>query len=261
MDLKKIVLTVDSGICVIHMNYPQNLNSMDEDMVAEFMYCFDRAAKEDVRVVVIKGLERSFSAGGDIQYFYDRLMENTIGEFEIIKQVFELSNRIRKFPKPVIASCSGAVAGAGCNLALSCDFVICADNVKFIQAFVNIALAPDTGGLFLLAKDIGWHKTMDLVMTGRVMKAQEGYDLGLFFKLSKPEELEKDTMEFAAKLANGPGVAYAKIKKMMYDAVFSNYEAYGPLEHQSQVECSRTYDFKEGIVAFLEKRKAQFKGK
>lgn len=261
MDFKKINFQVEENIATIQMNYLKNLNAIDEEMVNELEASFQACEKEEVKVIIIKGTERCFSAGGDIGYFYDRIKNNTLGEFTIVERVFKLSNYMRKFPKPIIASCSGAVAGAGCNLALSCDFVFCSDTVKFLQAFVNIALIPDTGGIYLLAKDIGWHRAMDLVMTGAPITAQEGHAMGMFKQVCSVEELDGVTLKFAKKLVAGPACAYRNMKKLMYEAVFKEYEDFGKAEVMAQVECSKTEDFKEGIAAFVEKRKANFKGK
>lgn len=261
MELNKVVFNVENGIAVIKMNYAKNLNAIDDAMVDDLVTVFKECEKEDVKVVIIKGLDKCFSAGGDIGFFYEKVKNDDIGDFKLVERVFNLSNYMRKFPKPIIASCSGAVAGAGCNLALSCDLVLCADNVKFIQAFVNIGLIPDTGGAFLLAKDIGWHKTMDLILTGRVMTAQEGKELGMFYNVVPAEELEAETMKLAQKLASGPSVSYANSKKLIYEAVFKQYEEFGPVEVKAQVDCSKTDDFKEGIKSFIEKRRPEFRGK
>lgn len=261
MEFKKIIFSKDHGIATLEMNWIKNYNAIDEQMAAELLAGLEEATADDVKVVVIKGQEKCFSAGGDIAYFYDKVQADDIGEFDIVQTVFKVSQAIRQLPKPVIASCSGAVAGAGCNLALSCDFIVCAENVKFIQAFVHLGLVPDTGGVFLLAKSIGWRRATELVMTGRPLKAQEGKDIGLFYDVVPPEALAERTLQLAEQLSRGPSLAYAKMKEMMYEAVFKDYLTYGKVECDAQKICGHSEDFKEGVTAFMEKRPAVFKGR
>ncbi|MGF0040209.1 enoyl-CoA hydratase/isomerase family protein [Peptoniphilaceae bacterium SGI.131] len=261
MELKKIIFKVEEGVANIQLNYIKNFNAIDESMADELEYCLEKCKSDEVKVVLITGSEKCFSAGGDIAYFYDKVKKDDIGDFKLVERVFDISDTIRKLPKPVVAACSGAVAGAGCNLALSCDLVLVSSEVKFIQAFVNIGLIPDTGGAFLLAKDIGWHKTMDLILTGRPLLAQEGFDLGLFYKVVELKDLKEETHKLVKKLAGGPLVSYANSKALIYEAVFKHYRDFGKVESKGQVECSKTDDFKEGISSFMEKRAAEFKGR
>ena len=161
----------------------------------------------------------------------------------------------------VITSVAGAVAGAGVRLALGGDFMICADNAKFILAFVNLGLVPDTGATYLLSKAIGVPRTIELAATGRPVLAEEAKELGLVYKLTTVEELEEVTMKFAKKLAAGPLISYKNIKKQIYDANYADYKKWlDETEIPTQRECAASMDFQEGCKAFMEKRKAIFKG-
>lgn len=264
MELKKIQYTVENGIGIITMNYMKNLNAIDSQMADELIYVVDACGKDpDVKVVVIKGVEKAFSAGGDIGYFYKLIQDGgDVNMDDLIEKVGVVTDGLKKLGKMVIASVSGAAAGAGFSLALSADFIICAENAKFIMAFVNLGLVPDTGGLYLLAKSIGAQRTMELCATGRPLSAQEAKEAGLAYQVVPKEELEDATMKFAAKLANGPLISYKNMKKQMYEACYKDYKDYlAECEVGTQRECAASMDFQEGVKAFVEKRKAVFQGK
>ena len=245
MELQKLIYTVEDGIAVVTMNYMKNLNAFDEQMADELMYVVDKAEHDpEVRVLVIKGAEKAFSAGGDIGYFYKLIQAG--GEVNmdgLISKVGSVADGLKKMSKIVITSVSGAAAGAGVSLAIGGDFMICADNAKFILAFVNLGLVPDTGATYLLTRLIGPNRTMELAATGRPVGAEEAKALGLAYKVTTVEELDSVTMAFAKKIAAGP-------KKWLDET-----------EVPTQRECSASMDFQEGCKAFMEKRKAVFQGK
>lgn len=264
MELQKLIYTVEDGIAVVTMNYMKNLNAIDEQMADELMYVVDKAEHDpDVRVLVIKGAEKAFSAGGDIGYFYKLIQAG--GEVNmdgLISKVGSVADGLKKMSKIVITSVSGAAAGAGVSLAIGGDFMICADNAKFIPAFVNLGLVPDTGATYLLTRLIGPNRTMELAATGRPVGAEEAKALGLAYKVTTVEELDSVTMAFAKKIAAGPLLSYKNIKKQIYDAMYVDYKKWlDETEVPTQRECSASMDFQEGCKAFMEKRKAIFQGK
>ena len=264
MELQKLIYTVEDGIAVVTMNYMKNLNAIDEQMADELMYVVDKAEHDpDVRVLVIKGAEKAFSAGGDIGYFYKLIQAG--GEVNmdgLISKVGSVADGLKKMSKIVITTVSGAAAGAGVSLAIGGDFMICADNAKFILAFVNLGLVPDTGATYLLTRLIGPNRTMELAATGRPVGAEEAKALGLAYKVTTVEELDSVTMAFAKKIAAGPLLSYKNIKKQIYDAMYVDYKKWlDETEVPTQRECSASMDFQEGCKAFMEKRKAIFQGK
>ena len=264
MELEKLIYTVEDGIGIVTMNYLKNLNAIDEKMADELMYVVDAAEKDtNVKVLVIKSAGKAFSAGGDIGYFYKLIQAG--GEVNmdgLIAKVGIVADGLKKMSKIVITSVSGAAAGAGVSLALGGDFMICADNTKFILAFVNIGLVPDTGATYLLSKAIGVAKTMELAATGRPITAEEAKEVGLVYKVTTVDELDEVTMKFAKKIANGPLISYKNIKKQIYDANYFNYKKWlDETEIPTQRECAASMDFQEGCKAFMEKRKAVFQGK
>ena len=174
MKLNKLHYTVEDGIAVVQLDYPKNLNAIDEEMADELLYVVQAAeADESVKVVVFKGLPRAFSAGGDIGYFYQLIKAGgDVNMDGLIGKVGKVTDGLKKMSKMVIASVSGAAAGAGASLALTADFIICSENAKFIMAFVNLGLVPDTGGSYLLVKQLGPKRAMDICATGRPVSAQ-----------------------------------------------------------------------------------------
>ena len=264
MELKKLIYTVEDGIAVITMNYMKNLNAIDEQMADELMYVVETAEKDpEVKVVVLKGSDRAFSAGGDIGYFYQLIQAG--GEVNmdgLIAKVGVVADGLKRMSKMVITSVCGAAAGAGVSLALGGDFMICADNAKFILAFVNLGLVPDTGATYLLSKSIRVTRALELAPTGRPVSAKEAKELGLVYKITTKEDLDAETMKFAKKLSSGPLLSYKNIKKQIYDVNFADYKKWlNETEVPTQRECAASKDFQEGCKAVMEKRKPEFEGK
>jgi enoyl-CoA hydratase/carnithine racemase len=264
MELKKLQYSVEDGVGIVTMNYMKNLNAIDEQMADELMYIVDTLEKDpNVKVAVFKGAEKAFSAGGDIGFFYQLIKAGgEVNMDALIGKVGAVTDGIKKMSKMVIASVSGAAAGAGVSLALSADFIVCADNAKFIMAFVNLGLVPDTGGSYLLVKSLGEKRAMELCATGRPLPAEEAKAAGLVYQVVPAEELEAATMKLAKKFAAGPLLSYKNIKKQIYAAGFADYQKFlTECEVPTQRECAASSDFQEGVKAFMEKRKAAFEGK
>lgn len=264
MEVKKLIYKVEDGIALITMNYMKNLNAIDEQMADELLYVLEQADRDPaVRVVVLTGAEKAFSAGGDIGYFYQLIQAGgEVNLDSLIRKVDLVADMLRKMSKIVITSVSGAAAGAGVSLAFGSDFLICADNAKFILAFVNLGLVPDTGLTYLLTKMIGPARTMELAATGRPVGAEEAKQLGLVYQVTAAEDLHAVTMEFARKISAGPLLAYKQIKRQIYAAAYTDYKKWlEETEVPTQRVCAASLDFQEGCRAFMEKRKPVFQGK
>jgi enoyl-CoA hydratase/carnithine racemase len=163
--------------------------------------------------------------------------------------------------KPWVAAVQGAAAGGGCNLALSCDFVIAAENAQFVEAFVNIGLTPDTGGLWVLSKLVGITRAKEIAMTGRRVSAAEALSYGMCIDVAPVEELEERALAFTQLLASKPPASIRYIKAMANQIPEMSFASYLELEAAHLTLSGKTEDHQEGVNAFLEKRPAQFKGK
>lgn len=261
MAYTKILYTLSDNVAEIILNAPKALNAFDENMSDDLLAALGQSAQDpSVKAICIRANGKAFSGGGDIVEMADNAQAGKVIFDVTARKVAQISLAIKRINKPVVMAAHGAVAGAAFNMALACDFCFASDNAKFIQAFVNIALIPDAGGLFLLSRAVGVNKAMQLCMTGAIVGAQEGQQLGFVYKVCCGEELNQQSLEFAKHLAKGPGKAYALMKELMYQSQFKDFEEYIEHEIQAQFACGFTADFKEGITAFLEKRKPNFIG-
>ena len=262
MKFEKIKYGQENGIAFIKLNSPKNLNALSELVIEELSIALDICNDDkNVKVIVISGEGKGFSAGGDIGMMLKGLENNDDSLVKAVRKIGAMAMKIRNIRKPVIASVHGPVAGAGFNLALLCDFRIAAENSTFIQAFVKIGLIPDTGGTFLLTRMLGVARATELIMTGRPVKADEALSLGLVNKVVELEKLEEETLKFAQKINELPSIALGDMKALINRAAFDGFGNALDNETEYQSNLLNTEDFKEGIRAFSEKRKANFIGK
>lgn len=260
MEFSTILYSTDNKIATITLNVPDRLNPFTEAMSKNVINALDIAEKDDsVKVIVINANGKSFSGGGDISEMVEGMKKgrNIFGTTaDLIAQV---SRTILKCKKPVIAAVAGAVAGAAFNISIACDFCIAADNTKFIQAFTNIGLIPDAGGMFLLTRSLGLNRAKHLAMLNAPVSAEEGKELGFVYKVCSIDTLADETEKLALRLAKGPSKSYELIKMLTFESQFSTYEDYTEKEVKAQQMCGYTEDFKEGIIAFSEKRRPNFR--
>ena len=255
----------ENHIATITMNDPKTLNAFSTPLKNAMMDALDKADKDaDVRVIVLQGSNNNFSSGGHIGEMLENGMDSEALSNKLnfmVGEVAEISLKLRNIHKPIIAKLEGAVAGAGMNLALTCDFRIAADNAKFVQAFVNIGLIPDAGGIYLLNQLIGVAKTTEMVMLGDKLKAEDMARLNLVNGVVSSDELDASVLALATRLSSLPGKALASMKHMINTHAYMGLNEALDMEVHQQTMLAKTEDFKEGITAFMEKRKPVYQGK
>jgi len=252
------------GIATLTLNRPDVLNAFNEKMGQELQDALRNAERdEEIHCVVITGNGRAFSAGEDIQELrgqYERGENPRLGE-RLLHKYNPIIRRIRRMEKPVIAAVNGVAAGAGAGIAYSCDLRIASDAARFLQAFVKIGLAPDSGTSFFLPRLVGFAKALDLALTGDELSSKDAERLGLVSKVVPGEQLMTATRELALKLAKGPSKAIGLTKRALNKSVSSDLETVLEYESYLQEIAGATEDHVEAVKAFLEKRKPVFKGR
>ena len=214
----------------------------------------------EVRSIVITGNGKAFCAGQDLKEVTNP--ELNPGFKKILEEHYNpIITRIRAINKPIIAAVNGVAAGAGANIALSCDLVVASNKASFIQAFSKIGLIPDSGGSFFLPRLIGFQKATALMMLGDKVTAEEAEELGMIFKVISSESFNEEVEKLAVKLANMPTKALGLIKELLSKSMTNTLEQQLELEGKLQIKAALSEDYTEGVNAFMEKRKPIFKGK
>ena len=257
MAYQTILVEKKDGIAKIILNTPDKLNALDlvmrEELKEEF---FKYQTDREVRAVVITGEGRAFCAGGDINTMEG--IKAPAGR-DRLKNVQKLIKYMVDLEKPVIAAVNGPATGAGLHIALACDIIYASEKAKFAESFVGIGLIPDMGGFYFLPLRVGVPRAKELMLSGRIFDAKEAYEMGLLNKLVAHEALLPEAMALAEKFAKGPARSYAMIKSALSNWPASLNSLF-EIEANMQAISFETDDFKEGIKAFLEKRKPEFKG-
>lgn len=258
-----ILTETSNHITTITLNRPEKLNAFSGTMREDLAAALDSAAADaGVRVVVITGAGRAFCSGGDVEYMSRLQRERATGDFmRLLDAGKRIVTTIRAMPKPVIASINGVAAGAGCNLALACDYRIASSEAKLAQSFVKIGLHPDWGGTYFLPRLVGPSRAMEIMMTGRLVSADEASSIGMVDRLVAPDALSAETAKLASAIASGPPGAIAAIKSAVYDAFTNDLAAQCDLEARNQTAAFLSDDSAEGMAAFFEKRPPKFAGR
>lgn len=248
----------DSKVAVLTFNRPESFNAFNKQLVQECCQAVHMAARdEQVRVLVMTGAGRAFSAGGDLVWL--RAADDNIKKREILDLANEMAITLAGFDKILIAAVNGVAAGAGTAVVLACDMAIASTQARFAPNFVNIAAVPDTAASWYLPRKLGYHKAAELMLTGSLLEAQQAYQLGIFNQLVEPEQLMPYTMDLAGKLAAGPQRALRYIKKMLKMSLSNDLPAQVEVEASLQLMAWSDSDFIEGVSAFIQKRPPVFK--
>jgi 2-(1,2-epoxy-1,2-dihydrophenyl)acetyl-CoA isomerase len=257
--MSSILFEIKDSIGFITFNRPDKFNSFNREMALLMQEKLDECRTEMVRCVYITGSGKAFSAGQDIG---ELVGENKIEIRQILSEHYNpVITRIRKLEKPVVAAVNGVAAGAGANIALSCDVVVASQSASFIQAFSKIGLIPDSGGTYFLPRLVGWQKASALSMLGDKLMATDAERIGMLYKVFPDEAFESESKKIAATLAQMPTRGLAYTKQLLNISFHSSFEEQLQEEDIFQQRAALTDDYSEGIQAFLEKRNAVFKGK
>ncbi len=254
------ILTNDIGsVRVLSLNRPEKYNSFNREMALALQDALDACAADDsVRCVVLTGAGKGFCAGQDLAEASD------VKTLDFRKLVAEHYNKtilkMRNLEKPVIAAVNGVAAGAGANIALAADIVLAARGATFIQAFSKISLIPDSGGTFFLPRMIGTQRALALTLTGDKITAEEAVQMGLVYRVYDDEQFPHAWQSVAETLARGATRAFWLTKQLINESFSNTLEQQLEREMELQAEAGATADFAEGVQAFLEKRKPEFKG-
>jgi 2-(1,2-epoxy-1,2-dihydrophenyl)acetyl-CoA isomerase len=247
------------NVLLLKLNRPDKFNSFNREMALELQAQLDRAAADkSIRAVLLTGEGKAFCAGQDLAEAID---ENGPGLKRIVEEHYNpIILKLRALNKPVIAALNGVAAGAGANIALACDIVLASKSSSFIQAFSKIGLVPDSGGTFTLPRMLGLQLASALMITGDKLSADEAKHFGLVYKVFEDAEFSEKSREFAQTISQMPTKAIAHTKELLNGSFNNTLSEQLEMEGKLQVESSKSHDYKEGVNAFLEKRKAQFKG-
>ncbi|MEK7225629.1 MAG: enoyl-CoA hydratase-related protein [Bacteroidota bacterium] len=242
----------------ITLNRPDKLNSFNREMALLMQDALDLCKDKKVRCVYITGEGKAFSAGQDLAEVVD---PHGPGMKKILREHYNpIITRIRGLEKPVVAAVNGVAAGAGANIALCCDVVVASDEASFLQAFSKIGLIPDSSGTFFLPRLIGWQKASALMMLGEKVPASDAEKMGMIYKVFSADSFAEESKKIAVALSHMPTKGLAYTKHALNLSFCSSLAEQLQLEDEYQQKAAATHDYKEGVEAFLEKRKPVFKG-
>jgi len=259
--MEPVLVSLEASVLRITLNRPEKLNAFNPALHQGLAAAMARAESENaVRCVLITGAGRGFCAGADLTQ-RDIKSDAPIDLGAGLDAWYNpLVKRMRALPKPIVCAVNGVAAGAGANFALACDIVFAARSASFIQAFIKIGLVPDCGGTYFLPRLAGMQRAMALAMTGDRLSAEDAERFGLIWKCVDDAQLAPETERFTGALASGPTRSLGLVKKALYDSEGNSLAAQLDLERDLQREVGKGSDYREGVSAFLEKRKPAFKG-
>jgi enoyl-CoA hydratase len=253
-----IVETPQAGVTLIRLNRPEALNALNSQLLAELSSALDDAeADEAVRCVVLTGSDRAFAAGADIKEMSDK----SYAQMFLSNFFGAAGQRVERFRKPVIAAVAGYALGGGCELAMLCDFIIAAETAKFGQPEINLGVMPGIGGTQRLPRAVGKAKAMDMVLTARMMDAAEAERAGLVSRIVPADKLLDEALAAAGKIAGQSPLAVMMNKELVNAAFETTLAAGVSMERRLFHSLFAFEDQKEGMAAFVDKRKPVFKGK
>ena len=245
----------------ITLNRPDVFNAFNDEMSFELQDTLKKASRnDDVRTVIITGAGKAFCSGQDLKDIKDDVGKRSLSE-SVHQRYNPIIKAIRGMKKPVICKLNGVAAGAGCSIALACDMIVASEHAKLIEVFINVGLVLDSGSSFFLPRVVGYNKAFELATLGSKISAQQAFDLGIIYKVVSTEELDQETENLVNYYANAPTKAIGLIKSMLNKSYQSSLPEMLEYEAYCQEMAGFSDDYKEGIAAFIEKRKPNYSGK
>jgi len=269
MDYETIILEKRGNVAVLTLNRPERLNAISPQMSEEMSVALDELDDDDeARVLVITGAGRGFCSGADVGGMVaGRQQVESAGRGSeamrqgLVRSAGRVMPRLQKLKKPTIAMVNGAAVGAGCDLAMGCDMRTGCEKTRFMNAFVRIGLFPGWGGTWLYPRVMGVGRALEFLFTGDFMEAEEAGRLGVLNRLVASEELEKETMALATRIADGPPIPMRLAKMQVYKGLNMEFETALNIAAACETITLSSEDHREGVAAFREKRKPEFKGR
>lgn len=250
----------EHGVATISLNRPDVYNALNDEITYELQDAFKTVAKDDsVRVVVLTGEGKAFCSGQDLKAASGQEKRSFMDSLH--KRYNPIIRAMRSLPKPIVCRLNGVAAGAGCSLALACDVIVAAEEATLIEVFINIGLVPDSGSSYFLPRLVGMAKAFELCSMGTRVKAKEAIEIGLINKVVSADQLDAAVKEYADYYAAAPTKAIGLIKKMLNKSATASLDDMLEYEAYAQEIAGSSQDYKEGVNAFLEKRKPLFQGK
>lgn len=255
-------IRIDGAVATLTLNRPDAGNAMNQAMMEALRDAAHRCAGDPaVRAVVLTGAGEMFCAGGDVKFFHDAGREAAQKLDRLIGALHDAIRIMTRMDAPVITAVNGTAAGAGLSLALSGDLAIAVDSAKFCVAYTGVGLTPDGGSTYLLPRLIGLRRARELILSNRVIGADEAHTLGMIDAVVSPPDLEAAVQEATARLASGPTRAYGRIKRLLADTYSASLDGQLDAEGRAITASALTDDAQEGFAAFVGKRKPRFSGK
>jgi 2-(1,2-epoxy-1,2-dihydrophenyl)acetyl-CoA isomerase len=251
---------VEQGVATITLNRPDVYNALNDEITFEMQDAFKAVSKdENVRVVVLTGEGKAFCSGQDLKAASGDQKRSFLQSLH--KRYNPIISAMRSLPKPIVCRLNGVAAGAGCSLALACDVIVAAEEATLIEVFINIGLVPDSGSSYFLPRLVGMAKAFELCSMGSRVKANEAVSIGLINKSVPADQLDATVKSYTDYFASAPTKSIGLIKKMLNKSATSTLEEMLEYEAYCQEIAGSSHDYKEGVTAFLEKRKPGFLGK
>jgi 2-(1,2-epoxy-1,2-dihydrophenyl)acetyl-CoA isomerase len=257
---KHLTYTISNGVATLTLNRPEVYNAFNDELTYALQDALKSAAKdEQVRVLVLTGEGKAFCSGQDLKAASGQEKRSFMESLH--KRYNPIIRAMRTMPKPIVCRLNGVAAGAGCSLALACDIIVASTEATLIEVFINIGLVPDSGSSYFLPRLVGMAKAFELCSMGSRVKADEALALGLINKVVEPGQLDAAVAQYTDYFAKAPTRSIGLIKKMLNKATTSSLDEMLDYEAYCQEIAGTSSDYKEGVQAFLEKRKPDFKGK